>query len=178
MLRSDSLKFAEDVFQQIHDFNEISDEAYVSLYWLFSTKLLPALDLVEKFKITKYEWRESKRIYYQVVDPTPDVRSLLTSKNSLSRKRSKNKYLKEGEDEYYILNNSEFCPWFEHLKEVLANKWLMCKHILAVRIAAALKSFKDVVFVDDDKFCPLFMNSNAYIKQYEHSKSKSIKRQV
>lgn len=125
MNKSDFLRLLEDVVQEISDFKEISQNAFLTLYTLFGTKIIGTLELIDKCTITKYQTRESGRIFYRVIDPDPDLRAILTSKKTNSRKRQKPQQLGDGEDEYIILENSDYCPCYVHAKEVLSNKCLM-----------------------------------------------------
>jgi len=48
MIRSDLLTLVEDVIQEVDDFKEISQHSFLTLYSLFSTSLVSALELVDK----------------------------------------------------------------------------------------------------------------------------------
>jgi len=110
-----------------------------------------------------------------VIDPSPDMRALLSSNNPSSRKRPKGHKLEEGQDEYIILSDSNFCPCYTHVREVINEKKLMCKHILTVKLGMALRMYKETVLVDDIDLSPAYMSTNAHFKQYTQPKARAVK---
>jgi hypothetical protein len=98
--------------QEISDFKEISDTSYLLLYTICPLQIVPALELIDRQCIRKYQCKDSKRICYQVLDIDPDPLSILTSRK---RPRNPTQISKNGQnsctspnEELKILENSDF----------------------------------------------------------------------
>ena len=177
MIREELVQLTNDLMKQIKDIGDISDEVYVSLQLLYPDQIVQSLELIDKDLITKYKTWETDRTYYQVIDPSPDLRGLLSAKNNSFRKRPKNCKLAEGEEEYLILENSSFWPCYEYQLSVLNDDALLWKHLLAVKFASALNSFKDIKEIEEDQFAPSYLSSNLYIRQYAQPRKPIVKLQ-
>lgn len=179
MLREDYKTLFKDVMQEINDFKEISDTAYLLLYNLCPLQIAPAFELIDKQCIKKYQAKDSKRTFYQIFDPDPDLLSLLGSrkraKTPIQNSKNCHNSLSGTSDELKILENSDFCPCYSHFREVQANKIFMCKHMLAVNIAKALRNFSEIELVDDKYIGKMFLDGKAGFKSYNQHKVKRIK---
>lgn len=176
MLREDYKTLFKDVMQEISDFKEISDTAYLLLYSLCPLQIAPAFELIDKQCIKKYQGKDSKRIFYQIFDPDPDLMSLIGSrKRSKTPVQSNKNNWSASSDELKILENSDFCPCYSHFREVQANKIFMWKHLLAVNIAKSLRSFSEIELIDDKYVGKTFLDGKAGFKSYNQHRVKRVK---
>lgn len=111
------------VRKEYQEKEKISDELLSSLHFVFGNPLLPALDLLDHLKVTKFV--------------SPSGRAAFQVKGSSGKL-------------YALLPSSQFCSCPHHEFGVLKRKDSpMCKHALAVLLSSAMGTVKQASLSDE-----------------------------
>lgn len=135
---------------------------------MFGTVLSPALEILDQGKVTKFVCQQSKRCFYRIKEPK---RSAKTDKDTAV------------EAHFDVMG--EFCPCFYYAKQCLDERGssLICKHVLAVKLALAIGEgtpFRDklcVKEIEDIDFQPLYLSSKMHVHKYDDANQLKAKRQ-
>lgn len=134
---------------------------------MFGTVLSPAFEILDQGKVTKFVCQQSKRSFFRVKEP----------------KRAAKADKDEGEAHFDVMG--DFCPCFYYAKQCLDEHGssLICKHVLAARLASAIGEgtpFRDklcVKEIEDIDFQPLFLSSKMHVHKYDDASQMKAKRQ-
>ena len=145
-----SLHVLTQVCSELHG-TGLTADASIVLTNMFPTILPQALAILDQGKVIRFQCEKSSRTFFRVKEPSQQKE-------------------KDALPIYFdVLQDFCFCSYYA--RECLSDKGssVMCKHVLAARLALALESqgLLESKSIEDNDFAPLLLNSKAHQQKYE-----------